>query len=276
MKTSFLAFCAFLLPVMAQAYDLADHKQILMQAMSEYNQCAPAKLSSWNQFVILNGDLDEDTNLLRKDTLYSHFYHPLKKLDMFRYDASVRLKMLQKNLATEVTADSWRGYMELSWLGGITHYLQDVTAPPHIIPVMHTGWGDGFESYEFNGDISSGWSCEQGLAAAAGALPENLLKDTASQTLYNINAIHVEVRTRFFLGDMLRQVTGEDFWKEAPDRGFGQYGVLGNHFGETQFTENDVTYIVPAEFYASFKQQQMRLAVQSSLKALYWYATLNK
>jgi len=270
-------FLSVFLSLSAKAYDLSDHKAIMLQAMNEYSKCASAlKLSNWNQFIVWQADMDEDLNLIRKEVLYSHFYNPYKKLDMYRYDSSVRVQRLREDLQKNVSKDSWDNYDNLAELGYLVHHLQDMTVPPHVVPIMHNSFSDGFEAYSFDGDISSGWSCQQISDESKATIPDDFLKDTALKTLENVKNIKIDVRMKFFLGDMVLHATGDDFWEESPYNEFGKYGHIGNHYGETDFVENGVHYIVPGNFYAQFKQGQMKLAVQSTLKALYWYASLVK
>lgn len=271
--TKFLIALLFsVAPLKGFAYGLSEHKRIVLQALQEYNQCVEDKWTPWDQFLILNAAIDEDVNLVRKDLLYSHFYNPYKDLNMFRYDASVRVEMLQKYIEEEATRANRRGYYPLSGLGGISHYLQDVTSPPHVMPVMHNAWQDGFEDYVVTRSISSGWGCQQMKEAAIGLDPISMLRGTAIQTLKNVDAIAVDVNLKYPLGELVLHATGEDFWRSSENGDFGTYGYLGNIFGQPFFTKSTNTYVVPEEFYATFKQEQMKLAVQSTLILLFWYA----
>ena len=76
----------------------------------------------------------------------------------------------------------------------------------------------------------------------------------------------------YALADMVSLVSGDDFWRVSLNNDFGQYGFMGNHYGQERFVERGITYVVPKAFYQQFKQTQMKLAVQSTLLAMRWYS----
>jgi hypothetical protein len=271
-----LLILLILLPLAGHAYDLRDHKKILLQALQEYNACAAYKIGDWQQAAVLKGDIDEDLNLIRKDLLYSHYYNPHTTLNMFRQDSRYRVMKLQGDL-TESSRLANRDELSIYIaLGSIVHHLQDMTVPAHVVPVTHTSWTDGFEDYAAPADLSLGLDCAQIEALANGPLPGDLIHEVALQTFSNMTTDTAEVNVHLELGDLLLRASGDDFWQASPYQQFGHYGRLGNHFGETRFTENGVAYVVPEAFYAEFKQRQMRLAVTATVKAFYWFANLNK
>lgn len=251
-----------LLPFHAHAFHLDDHKRIMIQAMNEMQACLPGKLTAASQRIIWQSDLQEDINILLKDTFYSHFYNPNKKLAMLRFDSSVRVKDEQSGLMKMVnTVDDLNQQSNSSGLGAAAHHIQDMAVPAHVVPVMH-GLGDGFETYPFEGDISSGWSCAE-IAKFSGSQDLlAILKETALLTLAKVQ------------GTQYNGLSGEGFWKGSSDNQFGDYGVAGNNFGQAKILINGRTLTIDPQFYSSFKQAQMRLAVQQSIKALYWYLGL--
>jgi hypothetical protein len=270
MRLSSLLLTALLLPFIqttAHAFELGDHKAIMNQATQEFEACFPKTLTSWDRILIAQSDLFEDENIFRKDTLYSHFYNPYKKLNMRRYTSDVRVANLSKDLAEPLGNDSWDSWGRLIALGEMIHHLQDMATPPHVVPVMH-GPFDGFERYDFKGDISSGISCAELMAMPAMEdEPNSLLQSTSITTLQNVAELHFVARSTS--GTL--SISGSDFWKDSGNDNFGHYGSLGNHYGAPTLTVNGVVYTPSSADYDTFKQAQMKLAVQSSLKALFWY-----
>jgi hypothetical protein len=255
----------------ARAFDLADHKRIILQAIDEYNACFNGRISTWNKTILWSADLEEDLNVVRKDLKYSHFYNPLKTLNMFRYDSSVRIDGLEKDLRAS-SNDDRMSVVNMTALGHAVHHLQDMAVPPHVVPVMH--WmNDGFEEYTFSGEISSGFSCEDMKNFARNEDLEYFLKFTAMQTLNLVNNSSVEIG---FIAEgtpehLRVNLPLHAFWQESTNHDFGQYGSVGNNFGKTDFIVDGHRYLIDEKFYADFKQAQMKLAVQSTLRAFAWY-----
>lgn len=246
----------------AQAFHLEDHERIMKQAMSEFQVCFPNKLSADTQKAIWQSDLNEDLNIFLKDTLYSHFYNPTKKLEMRRYDSSVRVKDKQSELITIIKTNAdLNESSNAARLGAAAHHIQDMAVPAHVVPVGH-GFGDGFEVYQFKGEISTGWSCSDIGRFSAGEDLRSIHKQTAMLTLTKV------------MNTQNSGLTGQDFWQPSSNSSFGHYGSVGNHFGQSKIVVNGRTLQIDPTFYDQLKQSQMKLAVQESLKALYWYSRL--
>lgn len=259
-----LIFLLVILAPSAQAYHIDDHKAIMHQAFVELADCFQNASTLLDLEWLSSGDVDEDTDLLEKWTTYSHYYNPYKKLNMIREDSSGRID----DLAPEFRHTGFISTNEMSDLGHAIHHFQDMTVPSHVVPVSHWLF-DGFETYDFSGDISSGWTCED-LVAMQQSDMLTILRETAIQTLTNIsNSKLTFVST---VGDVKNtvQTDATAFWQESDNDDFGEYGYLGNNFGQTQFSAGDIGYQVSNDYYASFKQTQMKLAVQASLRGLLW------
>ena len=275
MLTVTLAFGS-LWPCAAHAYHLGDHKRIALQAVHEINHCYPGLITEFHSVVLWTSDLDEDVDILRKDFLYSHYFNPYKRLNMWRYDSLVRVSRLQKAFLEDVASGDTNGFLVYAHLGHAIHQLQDMTVPAHVVPVAH--WlNDGFEKFPFNGDISSGLTCSElkQLPNSIKAAPDlsTLVVRTAKKTLANVAAIHLKV----FRNNKPEWVSGDAFWQESSNNDFGHYGVLGNNYGRSSFVVNGVHYVIPnaQKFYTQFKQQEMKLATRVSVQALYWCLVLH-
>jgi hypothetical protein len=256
----------------AYAYHLDDHQRITLQAVQELNACFPGLISHANETALWMSDLEEDVDIIRKEFLYSHYFNPYKHLDMRRYDSSVRVERLQSDLEQDEAEGDRSGLDVFTHLGHLVHHLQDMSVPAHVVPVMH-GLEDGFEKYDLKGDISSGLSCADLITHPVSDL-STLLVDTAKQTLSSVSSLSVQIMTAAGTASQEVTVRGDDFWQAASDDSFGKYGTLGNHFGETSFVENGTTYAVPIDFYADYKQQQMKSGARATLEALYWFLVL--
>lgn len=249
----------------AAAYHLDDHSAVTHQAFQELVHCFPKASAMLNIEWMVQGDLDEDTNVFNKWLFYSHYYNPNKKLDMRRADSSERVG----GLSTELRHPSSQGvdFSEMTSLGHLIHHLQDATVPSHAVPVEHALW-DGFETYQVN-DFSSGYSCA-GITTLAVTEPLEILKDTAQTTLSNIQSMRFDFVSNG--GGVKNRISasGSAFWLESNDNEFGIYGYLGNHFGETFFHESGVDYEIDENTYQNFKRDQMRLAVRATIRAVMW------
>ncbi len=255
-------------PMSALAYHLDDHKRIALESVAEINRCYPGLIDHAQSYILWASDLDEDTNLFRKDFLYSHFFNPFKHLNMWRYDSSVRISRLESALRKDGAAGNFDGFLVYAHLGHAIHHLQDMTVPAHVVPVEH--WlHDGFEVYAFNGDISSGLTCDELKKAHVEPDLNSLLVSVAKKTLSQVAALNVKILRN---GEP-EILSGTAFWQQSTNNDFGQYGVLGNHFGQDTFTVGGVTYTVPhaQAIYSQFKQQQMKAAVRASVLALDWF-----
>jgi hypothetical protein len=239
------------------AFQLGDHKRITAQAVEEVVRCSPGANDVFSYGWILYGNLEEDLNVVKKGLFYSHYYHPHKTLDMLRYDSHARISSLQTN-----------GVMGMIELGQTIHHLQDAAVPLHVLPIDH-GLTDGFESYAVNAEITSGLSCEQigGMGLSA---PDAALKETALETLAALETESFEMEATKGAQVTRLRVTGRDFWREAEGGAFGDYGRLGNVFGETHFRVNRVDFRVEPAAYATYKQNRMKHAVRATIRALMW------
>lgn len=249
----------------ANAYHLGDHSAVTHEAFQELVRCFPKAQTLLNVEWITSADLNEDIDLVTKWLFYSHYYNPDKELEMRRADSSERVG----GLASILKHPSAEGIdiMEMSTLGHMIHHLQDATVPSHVVPVDHSMW-DGFETYDVNG-FNSGLTCGQ-IAALPIEDPLVTLKETALQTLNNIHGFRFDFVTNTAGITNRLMAVGTAFWQESKDNSFGQYGYLGNNFGETSFEINGVDYQIAATNYQNFKKQQLRLAVQATLRGLMW------
>lgn len=263
------------LPVGASAFSLSDHTHIMNQTLREFRQCYPGFFSPVQEKELWLADLSEDVNIFRKDLYYSHFYNPFKKIKMWRSDSAERVARIARDLKNSAVAQSrYRRHEALLNLGRALHQIQDMAAPPHVIPVMH-GLNDGFEKYDFDGEMASGFSCAD-LLRLGRELPQ-VHYQTALATMDHLKDWKVAAdEGPAFAAQALLDLVSSAFWNPSESNRFGRYGVLGNHYGQTDFTEHHLHYRVPEKVYTDFKQQQLRQAVRATLQGLVWYRGLSK
>lgn len=250
------------------AFSIEDHRTITQQAYQELATCFPSSAALVNLEWLESGNINEDLDFINKGLFYSHYFHPHKKLQMLRSDSSARIDDLEPTLGRASQPNIELDSDEVHAFGHVIHHYQDMASPPHIVPVSH-GMFDGFESFAFGGDISSGWTCTDLAQLNDPGLVE-ILVSTAEQTLTNVAAISFDVTA---VSDGVANIipaSGKAFWMESSDNGFGSYGYLENNFGETRFRVKGTEYKIPPTLAPTFKQQQMRLAVQSTLRGLMW------
>ncbi len=271
-RNSFFAFYFLALPLLgfpqaALAYHLGDHVTITRLAIQEFQKCYPQVITSQEPFFIFSSDLEEDINVIRKDFIYSHYFNPQKSLSMFRYDSSVRVQRL--SLALKTDQNSLLRYIHL---GHALHHIQDVSVPVHVVPITH-GLSDKFENYKLKSPLlSTGLTCQEleNLAQETRELPE-LLVLTANQSLETLAQILVPITKIDSSGQQTYKVNGSSFWKIAPGNNFGSYGLLGQHFGESEIQFSQSKVLVPTEFYENFKRQQMISSAIRSWIVLYQF-----
>ncbi len=271
-KLNSIAF-VILLSTQSFGLSLGDHKIVMTTAIADFNTCFPDKINSFSTQALWMADLEEDTNLLRKDLLYSHFYNPEKKLnDLIRYDSSVRVLRLSEKIQNNSQLFGKFNPVILVDLGHLVHHIQDMAAPPHVVPVNHF-FTDGFEKYAASTeDIRSGLSCDEIRNFSLTENYQEIHRSTALVTLALVRKTPVPVTIHKSVQENVKsQLSSINFWLPALTDNFGKYGYFGNRFGDPDITINQTNYSIPTEYYQNFKQSQLRLAVQSTLKALSFF-----
>jgi hypothetical protein len=246
----------------ALAFSLADHEAITREAAREYSLCFPNSLSTLQIIAINEANLGEDANLFRKWLRYSHFFHPEKKLEMLRLGSFERISSLEETVESKLVAEDEFN----SSLGHLIHHLQDSASPPHVVPVNH--WlTDGFETFEPGKVPVQNPTREICQKVAQGLFenPKDILLRTAQETLTRARS-----SVPGFRNGRSVMIPWSYFWTESRDTGFGAYGLFENRFGIEKLEVSQDVYLIPLEAYRSFKNQQLSLAVQVTLKALAW------
>lgn len=249
----------------AFAFHIPEHNMITRRAIDGLQRCnlLPASWDMGWSRAIQDGNKNEDTNLIRKWSKYSHFYNPTKKLKLGRADSMLTVRESEHSLHDQEEEASEADALAL--VGRIVHHLQDAAVPAHVVPVNHFS-DDGFEKFE----IASYYQAPTSLSDCArlrAEEPSALLKNTALTTLSRIEGL-VGYKTY----KRVKQARWSQlFWLSARGEGFGEYGPLGNNFGKNVFElEDGRTARVELSQYREFKQAQLDLAVLATQSAILW------
>ena len=153
-------------------------------------------------------------------------------------------------------------------LGRVVGYVQDVTSPPHAVPVYATRWWrltlkDRFDRYPVDEEAVSGLvegSCEAAMKPAADfhTVLEEAARDTFAAVQQPVTGL---------------PVTWEIFWQAHEDPGrFGSYGPAGNNFGRgARFPCGQSERCVLLDddpLYADFALRRHAAAVVASVRAM--------
>lgn len=257
---------AILFPSPSPAYSLSDHRQITLDASQLVLDCYPGTLNHQEIESLIDANLWEDQNVLRKWTEYSHFYHPEHDFRSLRATSRDRMLNLESQLKRRPPASR-----SLDLLGKALHHLQDMTVPPHVVPVNHI-WTDGFEALPTGPSPLSrtraGADCTELLNTSSLTPLSELHQSLAEQTWRlvrdgSIPALRVshgtERRTRLPL---------QAFWSTNGASEWGSYGIFGNAFGSERLSAPMGTYRIRRSDYVAVKAARMQSAARASALAI--------
>ncbi len=200
----------------------------------------------------------EDLNLLRKWTSFSHFYHPEHDFRSLRATSRDRALDLEEQLRNPHESD------REALIGKALHHLQDMAAPPHVIPVNHF-WTDGFEKLTLTVAPSFGFaSCQDLLDQASKVSLSELHQSIAEETWKSVRTgslrgVRVSGSVRKHLALPLLM-----FWNPNGPGEWGEYGIVGNAFGAEQLNSSMGKFEVPAAEYRRLKQERLQSALRAS------------
>ncbi|HTL13364.1 MAG TPA: hypothetical protein VL588_12800, partial [Bdellovibrionota bacterium] len=228
----------------AKAYSLTEHRRITDQAIANFNFCFNGALTADLSDYVQTADRNEDLNLLRKWTLFSHFFHPEKALlDQRRMSSDYRIADLQETIRNLLGESGNQGLADAFYeLGHAIHHIQDMASPPHVVPVMH-GLFDSYEGWKPSTfdypslHLDKAYCRDLAAKPLKGAL-YGLFVETARATIANVRG-----PLTIWLNGARRETSWEAFWLESDKPAFGQYGYLGDHFGEQSFQASDQKWV---------------------------------
>ncbi len=258
---------------LAQAFWIGDHAMLTQKAVLGLQNCGFLP-QNWDQNLLttlVNANRDEDLNLFRKWTYYSHYYNPYKVLNMRRADSSVTIHETTDSLMKLIqnrSQDPQARQDLYELMGRAIHHIQDATVPAHVTPISHFN-NDGFEAYDVFGYEEQGARdvlyCKK-LAELKPNSLQDILYATAVQTLSTL-----DTNVILFKNNAIeKHKWSEVFWVQDARNNFGTYGLLKNNFGTSEFSVGDDSfYIAPTE-YDALKAKQYDLAILTTQEALLW------
>ncbi len=252
----------------AIGFEKKAHGEISKKAVSIYRAINPGLSEKRAKALLgfIEGSKDED-NISMQRMFHWHFYDPAKKLGRTWWGAErsngVRFEKLVKQLS-ESKGMSPDEYYALA--GRIVHHIQDMSSPPHTVPVYHLK--DPFDSYGTS--RINRITLQQGripvlMNESRGTLKDRLpefLKYAADKTLESIEKPVVHqgkiIADNWSLFWLKAQQTGERCRKK-PCKGFGCYGKMVFGFTKGPFIQ---------EVYQDFYDHQIENAVADTVKVL--------
>ncbi|MBU1565520.1 MAG: hypothetical protein KJ630_07815 [Proteobacteria bacterium] len=169
--------------------------------------------------------------------------------------------------------------------GSVMHYIQDMSSPPHVVPVYHWKFLSMGVIEPFDAKVIDQKKYQHKLALNQADLKaflswkdklNDLLASEAGETL---KVIQEEIPVADASGNKPYKWT--DFWRlqgstspacddKQPKPGFGTYGRFCNNFGQKTLPGVSPGFEIPQEVYEEFVLQQFIQARNSSIKVLVW------
>jgi hypothetical protein len=253
----------------AQAYSVATHKDITVASVIQYNRCIQLLQNSSTPVAdpldieyLVDSNLKQDRRILSKATNW-HFYNPYKRdlgsatLGLGRASFEKRFKMIEKTRPEE----------RLGRAGALSHYIQDVTNPAHIVPAYHFRV-DGYDQYEFK----KAWPQNLSLAECQAAFQYDYQGAFNLVTVMSLDTLNTTAGPVVISRDNQSMITSWSaaFWSAAFTRdskqaGFGSYGFLGNSFGVEKVAMQNHLYQIEPSVYENFARQQIQKAIKGTV-----------
>lgn len=283
------------------SFDGSVHEQITYASIAVFNECLELEPEFKAIYEIQSKELQEAMATKNKNedgTLFTyhirfgnwHFYNTNDVSDsgwpnhfMGKIFAKI-IKKFDKALSAGKPLEDL--YVKAS---SVMHYIQDVSSPPHVVPVYHwkiLGMGvvepfDGFElnekdrmTYRNKLDVTPG-QCRVLMAGDS-----NLKNILANDALETLAVIDKKIPVENSLGE--QSYKWSSFWRLAgsdepacddkkPKPGFGTYGQFCNKYGTSETLTGDSGDLeIPEAVYKDFFLSQFIQARNSSVKVLSW------
>jgi hypothetical protein len=269
MRLIFSTILIIFLALPCFAFEPAKHEEFSKSAALIYEKCTGRTIPDKYISAFAGGSKKEDDPGLTR-ALNWHFYNNGKKIGHYRKyifycDGSneriyqVRLDRLE-NLLTEKKYPS-----EIYTVAGrIAHHIQDMSSPPHAVPIYHIG-NDMFDNYKseagFNADVAQICGDMKGITE-----PHELLEQAAQNTLKAIDRPVVSDN-----GKMPDGETWQKFWGGPEDKdlsGFKTYGEYGNVFGIVPPCKSKVCGAYNRDVFDKFYNERCLRAVTDTVGLL--------
>ncbi|RMH60290.1 MAG: hypothetical protein D6678_06165 [Zetaproteobacteria bacterium] len=280
-----------------------DHQRITRRAIeifTAWRNDSFSRLLLQHQEEIVEGSKDADTRPLHVRSTNWHFYKandalrpiethllwvPITVYPTSDHILRLRIEALRKECAKGVSDDLF------NLVGRILHHTQDMSTPAHVVPVYHgmdilnlvpdaLNVRDSFEEYSERHSVSELATLNIGAEdfAALTTDPPHLLDNYNQAAQRTLHLLFNEPAMRFtaHVNGQLQQLDWSIFWQpwdaqledEASRHGFGQYGPLGPHFGETEVNCNGTHYQLAREIQVALHRKLLGKMLADSARAL--------
>jgi len=280
-----------------------DHKRITRRAIEIFCHRQPgpfADLLSHHCEQIVDGSRDADTRPLHVRATNWHFYRAnghLKPIETHLlwvpitiYPTSDHILRLRiEELSNEVEKGISHDLFNL--VGRILHHTQDMSTPAHVVPVYHgmdildlvpddLNVRDSFEDYaeEHSPDLLAALDIDAIHFDELAYSPPDLFAnyEQAAQRTLRLLFDAPEARFPAMVDGKRRTLDWSMFWQQwregrddaASRHGFGRYGPLGAHFGDTDIEQGGKHYQIDSQVYRAELGLLLGKMVEDSIRAL--------
>lgn len=285
MKKNILLFTFIFYSFSSFAYSEYNHALITQYAIDLLNKkFGDNYISPEEAKEIIKGNCSED-HIGRKWLVRlwnQHFYNPLKPKKYWRRTKSidVRFERIAKKCFDR------KGTPEYYYsVGEITHHIQDVTNPSHVVPIYHGGRKkDQFDEQCVCAYFPNSIEIDTTIRYAA-PFHSSILAPTAIKTLKNIES-EFEIKIKTKNDSISKIINWSYFWEDKPKGWFGKYGCLGkskkwkilkndNYLNEI-IQQRDTIYYIDKKDFDNFSSQQIALAVVQTAQFIYYAKSLQQ
>ncbi|MEE9912758.1 MAG: hypothetical protein K4571_13675 [Deltaproteobacteria bacterium] len=249
----------------------SQHQPITRKALLLYQACTGQSLAADLSEAFVEGSVAEDDLSIQRAVNW-HFYNHGNTIGCyFLICRGANDKIFQKRfdglmrLMTEKKSGDRKIY---EMAGRLAHHIQDMSAPPHVMPVYHVS-DDRFDRYIPVSDpaVDVDRFCKA-VSAAPVAAPPELLELAAQNTLSAVSRPVAFVPARTVENETWLKFWGgpESFWLP----GFKKYGEYGNVFGKAPPCDHPVCSFYNDKTYDLFFNECSLRAVADTVRVLFF------
>jgi hypothetical protein len=285
MKKNLLLIIFTFYSVAVLAYSECNHAFITQCAIDLLNKKFGSEyISPKEAKEIINGNCSEDHFGLKWSVRLwnQHFYNPLKPKKYYKrvHSIDVRFERIAKRCFKRKSSSKY--YFSI---GEISHHIQDVTNPAHVVRIYHGGkLKDNFDEQYVSPFFPNKIEIDTTLSYKA-PFHRSILAPTAIKTLGSINA-QFEVKIKTTNDSISKTINWSYFWEDNPTDWFGKYGILGgpgnskktktdNYLSE-KIQHGDAIYYIDKKDYDNYSSQQIELAVVQTAQFIYYAKSLEQ
>lgn len=208
-----------------------QHGPISSQAIAVYQACTGRAISEELSKAFIEKAVGEDDMSLERMGNW-HFYNNGDKIGRYYIlfygsnDKIFRKLVEELDILLESAEPNPKKIYKTA--GRIAHHIQDMSTPPHVVPVYHYK-DDAFENYTPSSVFRENTPELCGALKSPVVVPDDIFEQAAQNTLKAVASPVV-----FDSAKTVEKETWKKFWGGTNDKnldGFKNYGVYGNVFG---------------------------------------------